>query len=215
MTVALPELTAENAYIFRITHRDNIPWILDHGLHCRQSSQQDPKFVNIGIPDLIEKRHHWRVPQPPGGTLSNYVSFYFTPLSMMAYNIKTGRNVQRRGNDELVLLVASLVKLQEAKVSFLFTDKHASTLDAKFSSDLRDLDGIDWKILQNRDFTRDNDDIGKTSRYQAEALVHDNIAANQILQIACCDNDQKNRVEELVKQRGLSLKVEANRGWYF
>jgi hypothetical protein len=25
----LPELTAENAYIFRITHNNNLPWILD------------------------------------------------------------------------------------------------------------------------------------------------------------------------------------------
>ena len=88
--MALPELTAENAYIFRITHKDNLPWILDNGVHCRKSPKQDPNFVNIGIPDLIEKRHLHPVAAPPGGTLSDYIPFYFTPLSMMAYNIYTG-----------------------------------------------------------------------------------------------------------------------------
>lgn len=28
-------LNPEKALIFRIVHRDNLPWILDHGLHCR------------------------------------------------------------------------------------------------------------------------------------------------------------------------------------
>jgi hypothetical protein len=95
----LPELTAENAYIFRITHNNNLPWILDNGLHCRNSHKQDPNFVNIGLVELIDKRKSWPVPVPPKGTLSDYVSFYFTPRSMMAYNIHTGRNVQQRDSD--------------------------------------------------------------------------------------------------------------------
>jgi hypothetical protein len=134
--VALPELTSENAYIFRITHKDNLPWILDNGVHCRKSPKQDPNFVSIGIPDLIEKRNLQQVAEPPGGTLSDYIPFYFTPLSIMAYNIYTGHNVRQRTNDEVVILVASLRDLQKAAVPFLFTDRHASLLEAKFSSDL-------------------------------------------------------------------------------
>jgi hypothetical protein len=213
--VALTELTAENACIFRITHKDNLPWILDNGLHCRKSSLKDPSFVNIGIADLIEKRHLRPVPEAPGGTLSDYIPFYFTPLSMMAYNIHTGRNVRQRGNDEIIILVASLPDLQKANISILFTDRHASLLDAKFSSDLTKLDRIDWKILQNRDFSRDNEDIGKTSRYQAEALVHDQMSIGNLIGVACCDDNQKDWAENLVKQRGKELEVITNRGWYF
>jgi hypothetical protein len=215
LVVALPELTAENAYIFRITHKDNLPWILDNGLHCRKSPMQDPNFVNIGITDLIEKRHLRQVPEPPGGTLSDYIPFYFTPLSMMAYNIYTGRNVRQRGNDEIVILVASLLELQKAAVSVLFADRHASLVDAKFSSNLERLDRIDWKILQNRDFSRNNDDIGKTSRYQAEVLVHNQMSIDRLLYVACYDDNQKKWAENLVQQRGLALKITTNRGWYF
>lgn len=75
----LTGLNPQKALIFRITHRDNIPWILKHGLHSRNSVLFDPNFVNIGNGDLIAKRHHRTIPQAPGGTLSDYVPFYFTP----------------------------------------------------------------------------------------------------------------------------------------
>jgi hypothetical protein len=77
-------LNPEKALIFRIVHVDNVPWILDHdGLHCRNAADQDPDYVNIGNPELIGKRARCAVPVPPGGTLSDYVPFYFTPFSIM------------------------------------------------------------------------------------------------------------------------------------
>ena len=84
------DLNPTKALIFRIVHRDNVPWMLDHGVHCRNSNQVDPNYVNIGNEELIEKRHHHSVRHPMGGTLSDYVPFYFTPFSPMMYNIKTG-----------------------------------------------------------------------------------------------------------------------------
>jgi hypothetical protein len=54
-------LTPERALIFRITHIDNVPWILDHGLHCRNSSELDRSYRDIGNPDLIAKRAARRV----------------------------------------------------------------------------------------------------------------------------------------------------------
>ena len=65
-------------------------------------------------PELIKKRAGHGVPIPPGGTLSDYVPFYFTPLSPMLYNIQTGRNgTQRPSKDEIVILVSSLHKIAE------------------------------------------------------------------------------------------------------
>lgn len=70
------KLNAENAYIWRIVHRDNLPWILNHGLHCGNSGMQSPTWVDIGNKELIDKRSHRSVPLPPYGTLSDYVPFY-------------------------------------------------------------------------------------------------------------------------------------------
>ncbi|MGO4612234.1 DarT ssDNA thymidine ADP-ribosyltransferase family protein, partial [Variovorax sp. 2RAF20] len=68
--------------IWRIVHRDNIPWILTNGLHCVNSKIRDPNYVNIGNVDLIDKRRHRIVPVEPGGTLTDYIPFYFTPFSV-------------------------------------------------------------------------------------------------------------------------------------
>src|SRR5262245_37067596 len=83
-------LTPVRALVFRITHVRNVPWILDHGLHCQSSPERDPDFVPIGNPDLIRKRAVREIPEPPGGLLSDYIPFYFTPRSPMLYNITTG-----------------------------------------------------------------------------------------------------------------------------
>ncbi len=215
--MALPELNAEKALVFRITHRNNLPWILVNGLHCRTSGKRDPNFVNIGMVDLIEKRHVQQIEMPPGGTVGDYVPFYFTPLSMMAFNIHTGRNVPKRANREIIILVTSLPKLKNDGIPFLFTDRHASASvpRAKFSHNLNHLDRIDWKILQARDFSRDNDDLEKTGRYQAETLVHKYMPISSLLCIACCDGSQRDWVEDRVRKQGLSLKVVTKCGWYF
>ena len=100
-------LNPEKALIFRIVHVANVPWILEHGgLHCRNSPEQDPDYVNIGSVELIEKRSRRVVPIPPGGTLSDYVPFYFTPFSMMMYKIKTGHGgITQRKNRDIVIFV--------------------------------------------------------------------------------------------------------------
>ena len=145
----LSELNADNGLIFRITHRDNIPWILDNGLHCRNSSTVDPKFVQIGNADLISKRHHKAAKGPHGGTLGDYVPFYFTPLAPMFYNIKTGWNgITKRANDEIAICFSSLADLTKHGVEFVFTDRHAYLATAQVFTNVSDLKHIDWKILQ-------------------------------------------------------------------
>lgn len=212
----LPELAPERALLFRITHRENLPWILDHGLHCRHSDRTDARFVTIGNVDLIAKRDRWPVPVSPGGTLGDYIPFYFTPLSVMAFNICTGQgDVRRRDGKDIVILVTSLPKLQSDGVSFLFTDRHAALVGTRFSADLSHLTRIDWTILRNRDFSRDNDDLGKKERYQAEALVHRSLPTNSLIGIACYDRQQTVWAAECVAARKLPIPVITRRSWYF
>ena len=78
-------LNANSAHVFRITHRENVPWILDNGMYARNGAKFDPNCRNIGNVDLIDKRARRKVPIPPGGTLSDYVPFYFTPYSIIRH----------------------------------------------------------------------------------------------------------------------------------
>ena len=83
------KLTAEKALIWRIVHRDNLPWVLDNGLHCGNGGAHATSWTSIGNPELIDKRARHPVPVPPGGVLNDYVPFYFTPFSPMLRNIST------------------------------------------------------------------------------------------------------------------------------
>ena len=66
-------LNPEKALIWRIVHRDNLPWILDNGLHCGNCPVRSKHWIHIGNAELISKRATHPVPLPPGGTLKNNI----------------------------------------------------------------------------------------------------------------------------------------------
>ena len=207
-------LNADRALIFRITHRDNIPWILQNGLHCRNSDQRDPNYVDIGNPELIGMRHFRRVDCAPGGTLSDYVPFYFTPFSPMLLNIKTGYGgIRKRDNAEIVIIASSLRRLRELAIPFVFSDRHAYLAAAQFSSNLDDLNRIDWVSLQSRSFKKS--DLDKFERYQAEALVHTMVPVTAIIGIACYDGSVAVPIRDQLGPLGLDVRVTTQRSWYF
>ncbi|WP_421621802.1 DarT ssDNA thymidine ADP-ribosyltransferase family protein [Alkalilimnicola ehrlichii] len=37
-------LNPEKALIFRIMHRDNLPWVLEHGLYCRSAPEKTERY---------------------------------------------------------------------------------------------------------------------------------------------------------------------------
>ncbi|MBP0614084.1 type II toxin-antitoxin system toxin DNA ADP-ribosyl transferase DarT [Jiella mangrovi] len=210
------KLSQEKALIFRILHRDNVRWLLANGMHCDNSDIRDPNYVSIGNAELIGKRRNHPVPCPPGGMLSDYVPFYFTPFSPMLYNIKTGYGgIRRRSNSEIVIAVSSLLDLQALGMPFVFTDRHAYLQMARYFTDLSDLTEIDWTILRNRDFKRDPDDPGKFERYQAEALVHRNMPCKALAGIMCYDDETVAGVQRMVDLGGLKMRVVKSPNWYF
>ena len=209
-------LNPERALIFRIVHVANVPWILDHGLHCRNSPDQDPNFVDIGNADLIGRRAQRQVPVPPGGVLSDYVPFYFTPFSLMMFNITTGwGGITRRENRDIVIFVSSIHRLQELGLPFLFTNQHAYPVETEFYQRTEDLGQIDWPLLRSKDFKTRDDDPGRQVRYQAEALVHRHVPLQALLGIGCHDGQVQARLQSMVETRGLSISVKSTPTWYF
>jgi hypothetical protein len=208
-------LSPEKAWIFRITHIDNVPWLLRHGLHCRASGAHDPDFIEIGNADLIPKRTDRAVPIPPGGTLSEYIPFYFNSHTPMLLNIRTGYNgVTPRKMADIAILTSSLRRVAAAGVPYVFTDRHAYLVTAQFFSDLDRLDQIDWQILQARDFRRDPEDPGKIERYQAEALIHRHLPIGALAGIACHGSAQKTQLQRAAGEANVEIPIIVKPEWY-
>lgn len=202
--------------IYRIFHRDNIRWLVRKGIPCRNHPEQDPGFINIGNRDLISKRSTRQIPVAPGGTLSDYVPFYFCTHSVMLFNLHTGRveGVDVR-QSEIVYAVSSIERLQSLRLPFLFTDRHAYVEGAVFSGNPRDLETLDWPLIKSRDFKRDPEDPTKLERRAAECLVHRHVPLEALLGLACLDEETRARIQAVLQEVGSSLPVRSKPDWYF
>ena len=208
-------ISRERALLFRITHVRNLPWLLHNGLHAA-SGGRDPDFVPIGNPELIGKRKQRAVPIPPGGTLDDYVPFYFTPYSPMLLNILSGRGgMATRDREEIAFVISSIAKLQDTGVRCILTDSHAYSGEAQFAPSSAGLDRVDWDLLRSRDFERDPDDPGKLARYQAEALVHAHVPANALVGFAGATERVAQKIKSLAATVGVTFPVAKRPGWYF
>lgn len=206
------DLNPEKALIFRIVHRNNMPDVLANGCHCKNASIGKP-FIQIGNLELISKRDTREIPCGPGGTLSDYVPFYFTPYSPMLYNIKTGYNgVQKHPVEEIVLLVSSLHTLRKQGIPFVFSDRHAYLKTALFSDDLADLNRIIWSILQARNFRKD--DLDRFEKYQAEALIHKHMPLTALHGIVCYNDSVRSDMQAAAEARQVTVKIIKQPSWY-
>jgi hypothetical protein len=207
------DLNPQKALIFRIIHRENVADMFRDGLQCRNAASAMRPFVQIGNPGLIERRLRCVVDCPPGGTLADYVPFYFTPYSPMMYNIFTGYSgIVQRPRSEIIVMVSSLHHLNKMKIPFVFSDRHAVLKWTQFSSNLSDLDRIDWASLQARNFKKD--DADRFERYQAEALVHSHMPITGLLGIACFNDVVRFEVETLAQKFGHNVTVQTMKNWY-
>ncbi len=202
--------------IFRITHHRNLPWILEHGVHCRTSPGQDPNFANIGNMDLIDHRATRPVPCEPGGFLNDYVPFYFWTHSVMLFQIHKGSvdgvNVKQ---GEILYLVSSVERLTKLGIPFLFTDGHAYPSNTAYFTDAAELTKLDWGTIKSKDFQKRLDDPDRSRRYQAECLVHRCLPVEALLGVACKDETGLKSIQQEIATRNIPLKAGTRPTWYF
>jgi hypothetical protein len=211
------DLSPERGLLFRITHRDNLPWLLANGLPCASSPLRAPAFIPIGNADLIEDRARHAVPIAPHGTLADYVPFYFTPRSPMLLNIKTGwKGITKRPNDDIVFMVTSIAQLTAQGVTMLFTDRHAFIRMARWTNEPAELRKmIKWNILRRSDFKNTDAYPDKMDEYQAEALAYGHVPTAALLGLACASEPVKNEVQEMARATGVDTFVDHRPEWYF
>lgn len=204
--------------IYHITHVENLPRILEtKGLWC-DAQRVKQGFVSVGIAheELKRRRAAHPVPVAAGGTLGDYVPFYFSNRSPMLYSIHGGRVAGYRGGQtEVVYLVSSVEQVAKGDRSWCFTDGHAVMGLSDFYDQISELDKVDWDLMKNWRWKDSADDPDRKRRKQAEFLVHRSLPWSWIEQVGVIDEAMAQKVRRIVSAAEHQPPVSIQRKWYY
>jgi hypothetical protein len=200
--------------IYHITHVSNLPGIIARGGLICDRVAQDLKLVNIGHDNIKERRLRKPVPVGPGGTVGDYVPFYFAPLSPMLYAIFKNRVTgYTSGQQPVIYLCSSTEAVQSADCRWVFTEGHAVMDYTDFFDDFKDLGKIDWPLMRAKYWFATDTLPDRSRRRQAEFLVHQFFPWNLVKEVVVYDAANAKVVRDILEEQPLT--VEINRGWYY
>ena len=204
--------------IYHITHIDNLASIIQAGglRAVGRLREQGAGYQSIAYPHIQDRRGGVRVPCGAGGSLHDYVPFYFTPRSPMLYTINRG-NVPgyAEGQAPIVHLVSSAQRVEAAGPGLVFTDGHAIMSLTDFFQDLGQLDRIDWQVMRARQWADTQTDSDRSRRRQAEFLVRDFLPWELISEVGVIDRAMRARVEVVLEAAAHRPPVTVHRDWYY
>lgn len=204
--------------IYRLLHIDNLAVILDcGGMHAPNHPPEDAcDYRAIHNMDIQKIRRQRPIPCGPGGTVHDYVSFYFGPRSPMLLQLHTGRvENYDEGQEPLIYAVSTVETITQAGLDFVFSDGHGIAAFTQWFDDLNDLGKVDWDTAYADYWADTVDDMDRQRRKQAEFLVHRFCPWDVINQIGVLNNALKERVERILQPNNISIPVEVRRQWYY
>lgn len=205
-------------FIFHITHIDNLSEILKSGrLWCDgKTEEQRLKVKGIAHEHIKNRRQRRQVPIGKGGFVADYVPFYFAERSPMLCAIHNGRVADyREGQNSIVHIFSSVEKVAAENLPFVFTDGQADMATSRFFDELKDLDKIDWNIMRERYWSDTDEDGDRSRRRKAEFLVYNNFPVHLFGGIGVISEEMKRRVEKILSDAAIEMRVFVKRHWYY
>jgi hypothetical protein len=211
-----PWVKGETA-VYHITYIENLASIVRAGqLDCDNgcvAAAIEP--VSIAYSSLKEQRARTEVTVASGGTLADYVPFYYAPRSPMLYTIWRGNVIEYAGSqDDIVHLVCSADELAEPGC-FVVTNRHPINALAEQFMDFEAIDGLDWPLM-NDDYWRDTDEDGdRKYRRQAEFLVHRRVPVEAIRLVGAMTDEVAARAAKLLAPMPSPPPITVRKDWYY
>lgn len=202
--------------IYHITHVDNLPSIIDVGLLCDQEIAHGTPHHSIAHTEIKRIRAETVVPCAPGGTLDQYIPFYFAPRSPMLYTINQG-NVPsvHDGQANIVHLVFDAEQLAETH-DYAFTNGHAIMGLSDFFNDLADLDQLDWDSINTHRWGTYYDRTDETKRKkQSEFLARGVVTWEHVQSIGVPSHACGSLAVAAVDGQDHSPPIRVQTDWYY
>lgn len=215
--------------IFHITAIDNLASIAQAGALLSKNLvlAQGIGIADIAYGQIQGRRSVTNVPIAPGGTLHDYVPFYFAPRSPMLMTINSG-NVEGCDyrQDDIVHLVTHAQAINDAGHRFVFSDFHAALPIADFFDDLACLDKIDWPIFFEPPLIQgyckywfsshtSARHVRRQETRMAEFLVHEQLPVGAISEIGVKSAQGEARIRAALGGACWQPPIRVVPGWYF
>lgn len=211
--------------IYHITHVDNLPAILrERGLLCDRAAQNRGVCSQTIAYDTIKQRRSVRRVEKllggavaAGGTLADYVPFYFTNRSPMLLAIHKGQVPgYQGGQSSVVYLVSSAEAVAKSDRVWCFTDGHAVEGVTECFDRIEELPKVDWNAVKTwkwgGKWLLADPDIKR--RKQAEFLVHERFPLELIERVAVMNQAIAKKVADLLREAGQTMRVTVQLEWY-
>jgi len=192
--------------IYHMTNIDNLPNIIEmQGLLSNaERIRRKISCVEISHSHLKSRRAKKQVLNragqviAAGGTLDEYVPFYFANRSPMLYSINIG-NVKNYsdGQTNIIYLVSSVEQIKDRNRPWFFTDGHAVEFITEFLIETEQMNKIDWEVINSWSWHDQDDDTDRCRRKQAELLVYKSIHLRWFDRIGVFDEQRALLVEKI------------------
>ncbi len=216
--------------LFHITAIANLDAILQAGclLSKTEVARQGLVYQNIAYQGAQGKRAMKAVPIAPGGTIHDYVPFYFAPRSPMLMAVNGGR-VQGCNwrQDDIVHLETTVERVTSLNSLFVFYDRNATLDYSQPFNDVAHLDtAIAWDLLTEIpqmdgfcQYWQDKHDnpryANRKERRQAEFLAHLSVPLTAFTRIGVNSAAKEAVVSAKIARFGGQLRVDVMPAWYF
>lgn len=183
--------------VFRLVHIDCLDTLIRRGaVHAPNRCPADGlPYRSTHDAEVQVKRAARPIPGSPGGTVADYVSFYFGPRGPMLFRLKTGWvDDYTEGQEPLIYLVTHAQDLVAQGHRVAYSDGHGLAAFTRWFQDLSDLNEIDWDSVYARYWNNTMEYPDRQRRKQAEFLVHGEVPWDLISEISVSTRDIRRRV---------------------
>jgi hypothetical protein len=189
-------MNAQIKQLYYITHVNNIPSILKHGIFSHQLIEEKGiEYTKIYDSEIVSNRKHIKTPE--GKSLWNYSNLYFQVRNPMLYRV-----LCEKSNNEIAVLAISPSILNNPN-SFITTGNaaHNATVILPIKEQPKVLREL-RKVLNSEYW---NEEDGSKRKIMAEFLIHDEIKPYLIKSIYVADNKIAEVIREKIKDYQIDI----------
>lgn len=219
-------------------------YLSDGAIYAKDNLNVQPGF-RISFDDIVARRGTEAFATPCGSTVNDFVPFYFSPITKMAFTVHVGnvdlksptdQNLGRANMNDVAYLVVDPGRLFASGRQCWFTDIACnSAIPWACESDPNRLaHHVAWSLFDDSPYTAEIAEIGyrgvckwqhdrdepiahqqRSKKRMAEFLIKDHLRMDEVSCIVLKTDEHKEEVRSWVKSAGMTIPVLVKPACYF